>query len=161
MRRPNGRRFDKRFYVKTVKHGGGNVMVWGCFSAAGTGPFTEVKGIMTGEIYKRMMNDVMLPYAQAEMPPEWIFQQDNDPKHTSRVAKEWPPQSSDLNPIENLWEIVNKRVDRSEVRSKDELFNQIVKAWNEIPPTTITNLIESMQRRCEAVIKNNGFATKY
>lgn len=60
----------------------------------------------------------MLPHAEEKMPSSWIVQHDSEPKHTSKFVKtlldqqevvvvEWPVQSPDLNPIENLSEKVN------------------------------------------------------
>lgn len=172
VRRPSNMRLKSQYCTKTVKHGGGSAMVWGCFSANGVGPIHRIDGIMDQHKYKDILNDVMLPYSEWEMPLAWVFQHDNDPKHTSRVVKswlaeknitvmEWPPQSPDLNPIENLWEIVNQRIDRNNVRNTNELFINIKEAWSSIPATIINNLIASMPRRCAAVIKNSGFATKY
>ena len=172
VRRPNNARLEPRYCVKTVKHGGGNVMVWGCFSADGIGPLHEIKGIMTGEVYKEIMKDVMLPHADICMPQDWIFQQDNDPKHTSKVVKkwfqennvevlDWPAQSPDINPIENLWEIVDQQIDRSNIHGKAQLFQEITRAWEAISLDVIVRLIESMPRRCQAVINSKGFATKY
>jgi hypothetical protein len=172
VRRPKGKRLDYRYCRKTVKFGGGHIMVWGAFSYNGMGPLHLIEGNMDGLMYKTILNDTMLPYAEWNMPLKWTFQQDNDPKHTSRVAKawfsekmvnvmEWPAQSPDLNPIENLWEIVDRRINRSDVRNRTELFSAVKLAWEAIPDTIVKNLIDSMPRRCKAVLSSNGFPTKY
>ena len=147
-------------------------MVWGCFTAHGLGPLHRINGIMDRFVYKNIMAEVMLPYVEWNMPLKWIFQQDNDPKHTSLLVKQWfqqnsinvinwPPQSPDLNPIENLWEIVNSKTNRDNVRNSEQLFKELETAWNSVPSDMITNLIESMPRRFRVVIQNKGFATKY
>lgn len=61
--------------------------VWGCFSRDMIGPIHRIEGIMDGAVYRDIVSDKMLPHARAKMPRGWVFQQDNDPKHTSKVAK--------------------------------------------------------------------------
>lgn len=173
VRRPINKRLDPKYYKTSVKHGGGSVMVWGCFSGYGVGPLHEINGIMDRFGYRDILENVMYPYADEEMPLRWIFQHDNDPKHTAKVVKSWlqehnvsvlnwPSQSPDLNPIENLWEILNRRIrNNNKYSTKNELFSALMQAWREIPQDTIQNLLESMPRRCAAIIQNNGYATKY
>lgn len=173
VRRPPNKRLDPRYCQGTVKHGGGNIMVWGCFSGFGIGPLHRINGIMDRFMYKDILESVMLPYAEWNMPLSWSFQHDNDPKHTAKLVANWftaekitvlnwPAQSPDLNPIENLWEIVNRKIDREGVNGdKDKLFEATVEAWLGISPQVINNLIASMPKRCSDVIKNNGYAIKY
>lgn len=172
VRRPKGQRLNPRYSKGSVKHGGGSVMVWGCVSGNGVGPIHRINGIMDRFVYKDILQTIMLPHAEEEMPLSWIYQQDNDPKHTAKCVKEWfvankievlqwPAQSPDLNPIENLWEIVDRKIERENCKNKDSLFVQVERAWESISIDVLNNLIESMPRRCAAVLKNKGFATKY
>ena len=89
VRRPNGEMMNVKYTLPTVKHGGGNIMVWGCFSRDGVGPLHRVEGIMDRFVYKDIVEKTMLPFAKRQMPRVWIHQQDNDPKHTSNHFKEW------------------------------------------------------------------------
>lgn len=119
-----------------------------------------------------ILRDVMLPYVEEKMPLRFKFQQDNDPKHSSKVLKQvfndeqipvlkWPSQSPDLNPIENLWEIVDRKLRTRTYSNKDDLLAGLQEQWVNLDMNIIDKLIESMPRRCQAVIDNNSYFTKY
>ena len=151
-------------------------MVWGCMGWNGVGVLSEVQRIMNADQYCDILDGgVQESFETLEMPEgERIFQQDNDPKHTSKKATKWfedndvevmvwPAQSPDLNPIEHLWEHLKRVLRKNPVPAKGahELWERVVEEWNNIPPETCQNLIESMPRRVEAVIKAKGGHTKY
>lgn len=159
--------------MPTVKHGGGSVMVWGAMAASGVGSLVFIDGIMDKHYYKAILEQ-NLPHCveSLDVGPRWIFQQDNDPKHTAKIVKEWllyyaprqlyaPPQSPDLNPIEHVWEILKRKVGKVHTSSKDSLKNALKQSWAEITPDVTNNLIQSMPRRLQAVIESRGGPTKY
>lgn len=172
VRRPPNSEYKPQFTSKTVKHGGHSIMVWGCFSYQGVGPIYWIKTVMDSSVYVKILDEIMLPYASYEMPLVWVFQQDNDPKHTSKMAKkwfndnsinvmEWPAQSPDLNPIENLWTDIKKGVSTIKPTSVEGLWEAVQKIWSSIKVERCQHLVDSMGRRCAAVIANKGHATKY
>ncbi|CAF4582155.1 unnamed protein product, partial [Rotaria socialis] len=105
---------------------------------------------------------------------DWIFQQDNAPIHRAKVnlawfkSKKinvllWPSSSPDLNPIENLWGILARKVYArgKQFRTKEQLKTTITKSWEEISIEQLRALVESMPERIFEVIKLNGAKTKY
>ena len=66
-------------------------------------------------------------------------------------------------PIEHLWHELERRLRKRSVHPKNfhELEEALQEEWERIPSETYINLIESMPRRIEACIKNNGWPTKY
>jgi hypothetical protein len=160
----------------TVKFGGGNIMVWGCMGWNGVGHLAEVEGRMDADQYVSILEDHMLPSLEESgiSGEEVIFQQDNDPKHTSKKAKkwmkdnnitllDWPAQSPDLSPIEHQWVHLKRQLDQYSTAPKGvwEIWERVVEEWDKIPAEVCQNLIESMPRRLEAVIKARGGHTKY
>ena len=71
---------------KMVKHRGSSIVIWACFSYYGVGSIHWIKTIMDQHVYVDILQNVMLPYAEDEMPFIWVFQPDNEPKHTSKKS---------------------------------------------------------------------------
>lgn len=176
---------NRRFYVRrskteklrpeclapTVKHGGGSVMVWGCFSYAGVGDLVQIEGIMRKEQYRNILEQNAAPSGRRLIGDNFTFMQDNDPKHTALLCRNylnalktnnilqimsWPAQSPDLNPIELLWDELDRQVRKVAPTTKQHLWDILQQQWNSLPANTLIKLIERMPRIVRAVLKAKG-----
>ncbi len=122
---------------------------------------------------KKVLEHFMLPAAdQLYGDADFIFQQDLAPAHSAKAtstwikdhgipALNWPANSPDLNPIENLWGIVKRKMRYARPNNAEELKATIRATWALITPEQCHRLIDSMPRRIAAVIRAKGAPTKY
>lgn len=150
-----------------------SLIIWGCMSSKGTGRICLLKTTVNTDVYCEILDHFLLPTIEDHFPDEdIIFQDDNARCHRGRAIKSyldtinvkslpWPPQSPDLNPIENLWRELKKYVDLKSPTTKAELKIAIERSWTEIDINFCNNLVASMPERIKAVITARGGATKY
>jgi transposase len=172
-----GEPLSDRTTQPSVKFGGGNIMIWACMGWNGVGFLAKVEGRMDAKQYVVDILDhhVHQSITKLDIPEDQIlFQQDNDPKHTSRLAHtwfsdhgirllNWPAQSPDLNPIEHLWKILKQKLRKyaDPPKGVGELCERVKTEWGKITAEECQRLIESMPRRLHAVIKAKGGHIKY
>ena len=165
-RKRRGKLFLRRFkkYEK--------INIWGCFTINGFGKIILFKKNLNAklllEIYKKGLLQSYPDIPNNNM----ILLEDNDPKHTSKIAKmyrkkhqiqrlDWPANSPDLNPIENVWNMLKKRVAKYHSHNLNQLRTAIKKVWYSLSPTIARNLVLSMPIRMQAVIDAKGDSIEY
>ena len=146
-------------------------MVWGVITPNGVGRLHRVDGTMDALQYTKILKQSLLGTLKDHKlkKKDVIFQQDNDPKHTSKTAAswfsshrfkvlEWPPASPDMSIIEPVWDHLdqNVRTRPRQPRNKDELWEALQEEWYNIDPGYIRNLYDSMPRRLQALLAAKG-----
>jgi DDE superfamily endonuclease/Transposase len=156
----------------TVKGGGGSLMVWGCVGNNVTGSLVKIEGIMTQQVYKDILQNAALPSGGKIYSSEnWIFQEDNDPKHSSKLCRsflekeantngfevlKWPPQSPDLSPIELLWDEADRQVQKKHPTNVTQLEAIVREVWDGMKEEAVEKIVSRMPILCQAVIKAGG-----
>lgn len=158
---------DPKYTTKTLKHPP-SVMTWGAFSYGGVADlhvFPKGQSV-TKDVYLTLLDDKLancFAITGAE-----VLQQDGAPCHTAHVVKtwlresevevipDWPPNSPDISPIENLWAIVKGKLREEDTSTVDKLEAALHRAWLEIPPSTVQSLADSLPDRLLEVRKRKG-----
>jgi transposase len=160
----------------TVKHGA-KINAFAAFCADGTSDIHLFTENLTASLYTDILESVLLPATARVMQGRpWRLLQDSDPKHTAKHTTEWlderkisyfsraewPPYSPDLNPIENAWAEVARRVRSLEPSNTKELHAAIRSAWADTMTDSFRRaLVDSMPRRLLAVRRVRGGHTTY
>ena len=148
-------------------------MVWGSVSPHHWTELVVIAGNLNAVRYRE---DILLPQAvpflqaHADMP----LQHDNVTSHTAHSVHEflqgrnvcvmpWPAKSPDLNPNEHIWDLLDRRVRARAIppRNVRELASALMEEWGNISQQELADLVQSMRRRCTAVLNVAGGHTRY
>ena len=151
------------------------VHVWAGISKKGPTPICIFEGKMDAPLYCEILRKTFLPFLQNKFPEpnSHRFMQDNDPKHCSRHAQKFydevginwwrtPPESPDINPIENLWHELKEYLRREiKPRTKQELIDGIATFWTTVDAHKCSKYIGHLRKVIPKVIEMGGDATGY
>ncbi|GFV84289.1 putative transposase like protein [Trichonephila clavipes] len=134
VRRRDGEKFHSDCVVRTVKHPT-KIMIWSVINGKGTGRLDVVKA----RSIKAFLAEQNIPLL------------------------DWPGNSPDMNPIENIWELMRREVAKDVIPNKTQLLERIIHVCNHHPQMqeTVQSCIDSMPRIIEALIAAKSGSTKY
>lgn len=174
--RKPGERYQEDFISPRKKFGGGKIHLWGCFTSQGIGFLCHLPEGLDSETYLTILEEELLHTSEYYFGKRENFTlvQDGASCHTARQVRGWfkqhrievlpfPANSPDLNPIENLWAELKKRVAEKHphIANKEQLWEAIEEEYETIPTEYCKHLAESMPARLQAVIDAKGGPTKY
>jgi transposase len=150
-------------------------MIWGCITYHGVGTLCRVIGNINSEKYVDIFDNNLWPVIARHFPDNnYMFMDDNAPVHRSIfstnyktnnniIMLEWPAQSPDLNPTENVWLAIKRKLQSHihRINTAAELFEKISEIWTSFTVEYIKSLYVSLPKRVRRVQQARGYITKY
>ena len=147
------------------------IHIWGGISTRGTTVhiFSENFNSIA---YCNVINECLTKTADLLYPDGWKLHEDNSSIHKSKLSVsykeerpfrciDWPSCSPDLNPIENLWTVLKKRILNRPPKTIEDVKNYVDIEWGTFDPEFIVNFTKSMRKRCDLVIAAQGKRINY
>jgi transposase len=174
------RRIHERYHIDCLapsfKSGRTSIMVWGAFTGFDKSPLIVIpptKRSAVGFVEHVYEGTLSGFYFMHDKPEQLTLMEDGAPVHRSKYPSDWreahgikkmiwPPNSPDLNPIENLWRMVKDSLDKyGKPKNKEEMIKNIQHVWDQVSQEQLLQLISTMPARMQAVIEAGGGSTKW
>ena len=157
-------RMDEKLTNKTLKQRT-KVMVWASFDVNGGRKLKFLPAKVNAQVYQDVLKTSKLKKSQ-------ILLQDRAPCHTAKSTVSYlahnkietiyiPPNSPDMNPIENSFSILKSKLEKVDTSTVEKLKRQIRKQWYSIPNSYFTKLRKSMPSRLKEVCEKKGQMSSY
>jgi transposase len=149
--------------------------VWAGITLQGKSDLVFYQGGLNAQEYQNLLEKTLLPFASDTFEGgeiEWELQQDKATSHTAASTKkwledhnvdtinDWPTKGDDINPIENLWSIMDDKLAKRKFRTEKGMKKCLIDEWNKLDEEVVHNLIDSVPNRIRKVIKAKGGHTK-
>ena len=147
--------------------------VWAGISRRGATEIHVFNGRMNSQYYQGILGKHLIPFGEKKYPEGFRLMQDNDPKHVSESTKQFmkenkinhwvtPPESPDMNPIENLWAELKHYIRKTKKpKNKQELIEGILEYWKTVNIEKCNKYINHLYKVIPEVIRQQGQASGY
>lgn len=160
---------------KEVERWGLSMDVWAGISVRGKTKLCFYEGGLNAQSYQQILKKALVPAARGwfkDNQSGWQLQQDKATAHTAKstmrfleqedvtVVEGWPPKGDDINPIENLWAILDERLEGKKFKTKNGMKKALLEIWKQVDEQLLHNLVDSVPNRLRRIIKAKGGSIK-